>query len=245
MNLSVIQEIASIFSKIGVFPGSEIKLLSIVNKTREEDYNEVEVPVKGEDKKFFILRNGCTIELIKGYETFWFGLQEQYINIYGKPHRKYGPAILTHSITSTIENPYVVMEEWRFEGKLHRIEGPAVILYYMNQFNLRIIQRETWFFKGKRYRIGGPGSTYYFLKENSDKFEKVHKIWYEEGDISRLEIYYIKEDNTQVLEGKKYYSKGKFQKEEIYYSNIDGDLKIFKKEWITALNSLLNVIRIE
>lgn len=83
-----------------------------------------------------------------GYETQWgyvpgwhvSGYDTVYRNIEGQKHRIYGPAYISEVYS---------IKEWYRNGKLHREDGPAVVLK----------KSEIWFLNGKKHRIGGPAVT--------------------------------------------------------------------------------------
>jgi hypothetical protein len=99
------------------------------------------------------------------------------------------------------------LEEWYEDGKLHRIDGPAIIepngvrRWYQNGMLHRIggpaieysSAMKGWFFEGQRHRIDGPAVEWELSRE-----------WYLHGE--RLEIIpqdvlinYMKANNLEVI----------------------------------------------
>ena len=65
-------------------------------------------------------------------------------------------------------------KEWYFEGKIHRIDGPAV------EYSVGTKQ---WFVEGKRHRIGGPaiewfdGTKHWYIN-GKEAIEEEHDLLY-------------------------------------------------------------------
>lgn len=85
-------------------------------------------------------------------------------------------------------------KRWTKDGKLHRVDGPAVIWGKQAIMGLRII--EEWHQHGKLHRIGGPaitladGSQYWYRynvlhREDGPAIEEAdgHKVWYFNDEI--------------------------------------------------------------
>ena len=66
----------------------------------------------------------------------------------------------------------IICEEWRLNGLLHRVDGPAEIYYRENGK----IWWKNWYLKGKRHRIDGPARISYIDDIVCDK------TWYINGE---------------------------------------------------------------
>ena len=93
-------------------------------------------------------------------------------------------------------------KEWYQDGKLHRLNGPAIIDYYEDGS----IQSESWYQDGKRHRLDGPAYIIYY-QDGSIQSES----WYQDGKFHRLdgpaEIFYFEEGGS--IEAKSWYQDGK------------------------------------
>ena len=74
-------------------------------------------------------------------------------------HRQNGPAL---------EYPGSMVEEWWLNGKLHHLDGPAVVRYNGTK---------EWFLNGVQHRENGPAT----------EFPDGHKNWYFNGVLHRLD----------------------------------------------------------
>ncbi|MEJ0044270.1 MAG: hypothetical protein WDM81_19535 [Rhizomicrobium sp.] len=68
-------------------------------------------------------------------------------------HRDGGPALILRST----ETGAVTWEGWYQNGKEHREDGPAIILYHEGG-----IGTELWYLRGKKHRENGPAAVSYF-----------------------------------------------------------------------------------
>jgi|GEM_PF-1932098 len=85
-----------------------------------------------------------------------------------------------------------ICERWSVDGKLHRLDGPAVI--YRNREG-QIIQQE-WYEGGKRHRIDAPAVVY------ETKYNKEEK-WYRDDKLHRVggpAIFELEKDTGRILE---------------------------------------------
>lgn len=88
----------------------------------------------------------CNVEIKYGYEVY----EEEY-NVYEfVPSRQDGPAICgnyCNGVTSSVDFINIVYYKyWYIDGKLHRTDGPAVLV--CNYFGEVI--KESWYIKGKK-----------------------------------------------------------------------------------------------
>ena len=73
-------------------------------------------------------------------------------------------------------------QEWSIDGKLHRVNGPAVI--YKNYIDYGRVRRE-WWYEGQRHRIGGPAL-----------IDGDYKEWWVHGEMHR-------DDGPAITDGRK------------------------------------------
>ena len=90
-----------------------------------------------------------------------------------KIHRVDGPVIIW-------TNGFESQEKWYYNGKLHRITGPALISYKNN-----IVILKYWFFNGRIHRTDGPALLDFY---NDGKLEK--ESWVIDGkpDDNKIKI---------------------------------------------------------
>ena len=134
-------------------------------------------------------------------------------------HRSNGPAIVRNPDNGA--NRYRAREEWWVDGKLHRLNGPALI---------SADGTENWYLNGKRHREGGPAIENEKIKEWW-MFGKRHrldgpatvipgdeKMWWVDGKLHREDGPAIeKEDGTKY-----WYINGEHHREDgpaIEYAN--------------------------
>jgi antitoxin component YwqK of YwqJK toxin-antitoxin module len=65
------------------------------------------------------------------------------------------------------KNSNNLIEEWHLDGKLHRVDGPALIEWLENGDKLS----ETWYLNGKIYRLDGPACTDWYKNGNKKSEE--------------------------------------------------------------------------
>lgn len=70
-------------------------------------------------------------------------------------HNDWGPARVIFDIKKGI--PIPVAQEWYKNGKRHRLDGPAMIIFVRGTNS---IKAKSWFENGKRHRIDGPAIEY-------------------------------------------------------------------------------------
>ena len=75
-------------------------------------------------------------------------------------------------------------EAWYLKGKLHRVDGPAFVLYNKSGN----IQYEAWYFNRKRHRVDGPAYIWYY---ESGQIEQ--EDWYINGNQLNDKIIEYKE----------------------------------------------------
>jgi len=73
--------------------------------------------------------------------------------------------------------PQIEYEAWVKNGKLHRIDGPAVIRYLENGQ----LQNISWHINRKFHRIGAPAAISYFKNRQIR-----NEVWYKNGQLHRL-----------------------------------------------------------
>jgi len=77
-------------------------------------------------------------------------------------------------------------EQWLVDGVLHRVDGPAIIIYYQGNGGKRY---ECWRRNNKNHRVGGPAFTWYYGDEKPEQEQ-----WYVNGIHHRIDgpanVYY-------------------------------------------------------
>lgn len=92
----------------------------------------------------------------------------QYWYKHGLQHRDRGPAVITPTY-----------EEWRQNGKFHRLDGPALKFYDH-------ISNEHWYLNGKLHRENGPAL-----------IQPGYKAWYRQGLQHRVDGPAVESNETQ------------------------------------------------
>jgi hypothetical protein len=100
----------------------------------------------------------------KTYNIFCY--YEQWMNKREETHRVDGPAIIW-------TNGQEFQEKWYINGKLHRLNGPALISY-----KNAIIVLEYWFINGRFHRTSGPAILDF---DDNGKIEK--ELWLIDGKV--------------------------------------------------------------
>ena len=106
-------------------------------------------------------------------------------------------------------NNLIIMNWYNKKGKLHRIDGPALIYYYNNKISYVV-----WYCDGKINRKYGPAR----IRFRRDGGELVEEWWYVEDKINRLNF---------PAHFEYYYSNGKIYTENWYENDLlhrSGDL---------------------
>ncbi len=92
----------------------------------------------------------------------------------------------------------LLCEKYYFEGKLHRVEGPAIINYYTDSIYISVL----YFRNGMKHREDGPafikyqancrvGSELYYIHDKLHREDGPAKISYNKSGIIQSEQYYI------------------------------------------------------
>lgn len=78
-------------------------------------------------------------------------------------HREDGPAIIEYKQKHRHTHEVIVeKEEWYINNLLHRLDGPAQVLYYFEDCK----KSESWFQNGKYHREDGPAYIEYDMRGN-------------------------------------------------------------------------------
>lgn len=73
----------------------------------------------------------------------------------GRLHNDSGPARIIFDIKNGIPTP--VVQEWHKNGIRHRLDGPALIVFWRGTNK---IKTRSWFINGERHRVDGPAMEY-------------------------------------------------------------------------------------
>lgn len=110
------------------------------------------------------LPNGGMVTQVIGYS----GPHITYYNSSGEKHRDDGPAVIIKTPTDGL----MIKQEWYKNGKLHRLDGPAIDL---------VPEQQEWYKDGERHRVGGPAFVY-----NDPKYPSLSKQeWWQNGVLHR------------------------------------------------------------
>ena len=111
--------------------------------------------------------------------------------------------------------------EWRQNGNLHRLDGPAI--EYANGY-------KAWYQNGKLHRLDGPACEY------ADGF----KVWYQNGELHRLDGPAIERSNGD----KEWFIEGKELTEE-EFNNRNNKVEVTLEDIAKAMNIDVDKLRIK
>jgi hypothetical protein len=93
----------------------------------------------------------------------------------GEGHdRKVETEIYTVEIDRLLSSGIAISEHWKMNGKLHRVDGAAVI---WRDGTTGVVKKEYWLRHGEPHREDGPA----YIKRKGDTGRVYYSVWYQDG----------------------------------------------------------------
>ena len=219
----ILNNITKVFSQLGIFPNSEMKLLAVKNAEIYTLYDEITINISRYQD--YILRNGFyPINIVMRKYNILI-----YKNLHGQIHRFNKPAKISYS------NDKIVESEIYYEnGKKHRINEPAEINYFSGENHLKF--NDVYYYEhGLLHREDGPAVISFTIDDY--RIHRIYlEIYYRDGIVHRenkpaVISYNITDSGKYYISGESYYRDGKVHRNknepaEINYS-IDENEKYY------------------
>ena len=116
-----------------------------------------------------------------------------------------------HVIEKRHANGQVEYEEWRVDGKRHRLDGPAWVRYHDNGQ----VESEEWLVDGKRHRLDGPAyveyhangqvaGEYWYVNGLNHRLDGPARVWYHDnGQVAKFWYYEDQKVTPEFIQQKR------------------------------------------